>query len=131
MKQNFQGWPRKNNVEYPGVLLLGVAEFPKDLIQFFVEFPRVELCFIWKFLIPVFQTFFISGITQLKTPSRTGIAQTRHHLFWYLYIVNFEHRYFTPCSTVSIVNFKHVIASWAGAPKSAVAYRYQPSTSTS
>ena len=34
-KQNFQGWPRKNNVEFPGVLLLGLAEFPRDLINFF------------------------------------------------------------------------------------------------
>ena len=69
-KQNFQGWPRKNNVEFPGVLLLGLAKFPRDLIKFFVEVPRIELCFIWKFQIPVSQTFFTSGITQLKTISK-------------------------------------------------------------
>ena len=28
------------------------------------------------------------------------------------FTVNFEHTYFTPCSSFSIVNFEHVNADW-------------------
>ena len=47
---------------------------------------------------------------QVKTPERRQCRRSG------AFIVNFEHisTYFTPCSSISVVNFEHVTAGWAG-----------------
>ena len=46
MKWNFQGWWRKNNVEFPGVFVfgLGISNSPRDLTQSCGISSGVELC---------------------------------------------------------------------------------------
>ena len=63
---NFQGWPRKNYVEFSGVLFL-VLEFPRDVMQFFTISrgklnKRKVLGGLWKQYVVKSPVCFFSGI---------------------------------------------------------------------
>ena len=53
-------------------------------------------------------------ITMYKICSKLTIKTPKWHHWWgsSVFIVNFEHISFTPCSTVTTVNFEQLIADW-------------------